>query len=258
MIPLVDMHCHLLAGVDDGPRTEDEALEMCRIAYTEGIRLSAALAHQNERWSAVTPPLIRDRVRHLTQRLRERDIALSVFPCSEVMARPDLEAAWERGELLSVADRGGYLLVEMPHNLFVDLRQIAISLRRAGVRLILAHPERTPELLHDAGRIEQLIQAGCLIQVSSGSVTEPLTNQDSRALKSWFRRGVVHLMGSDGHSLQRRRPRMAEAYRQVARWAGVGTADRVFSTNATAIVHGLPLRVPDPAPRTGHWFVRFW
>jgi protein-tyrosine phosphatase len=258
MIPLVDMHCHLLAGVDDGPRTEEEALEMCRLAFSEGIRLSAALAHQNEQWSTVTPQLIRDCVRQLAQALHAHDIALSVFPCAEVMARPDLEDAWQRGELLSVADRGSYLLVEMPHDLFVDLRQIARNLRRFGVRLILAHPERTPELLHDPGRIEELIQAGCLVQVSSGSVTEPATSQDARALKKWFRRGVVHLMGSDGHSPRRRRPRMAEAYDQVARWAGFGMADRVFSTNAAAVVHGLPLQVPPPEPPTRRWLARFW
>jgi protein-tyrosine phosphatase len=258
MIPLVDMHCHLLAGVDDGPRTDEEALEMCRIAYTEGVRLCAALAHQNDRWSAVTPKVIRDRVRQLTQTLREQALALSVFPCSEVMARPDLEAAWQRGELLSVADRGSYLLVEMPHNLFVDLCQIAKGLRRAGVRLILAHPERTPELLHDPGRIEQLIQTGCLVQVSSGSVTDPSTGEDCRALKSWFRRGVVHFMGSDGHSPRRRRPRMAAAYRQVARWASVACADRVFNTNAVAVVHGLPFEVLQPEPPSRRWFARFW
>jgi protein-tyrosine phosphatase len=258
MIPLVDMHCHLLAGVDDGPRTDEDVLEMCRISYSEGIRLSAALAHQNERWPDVTPQLIRDRVLGLTQTLRQTEIPLTVFPCAEVMVHPDVEVAWQRGELLSVADRGGYLLVEMPRGLFVDLREIVKGLRRAGVRPILAHPEQQPELLHDAGRIEGLIEAGCLVQVSSGNVTDPKTGQDGRALKDWFRRGVVHVLGTDAHSPRRRRPRMAEAYRQITSWAGASVADRVCSTNPTAIVHGLPLRVPAPEPRRRGWFARFW
>jgi protein-tyrosine phosphatase len=258
MIPLVDMHCHLLAGVDDGPRTDEEALEMCRIAYSEGIRLSAALAHQNEQWSAVTPQLIRDRVARLVGAVREAKVPLSIFPCAEVMAHPDMEAAWQWGDLLSVADRGSYLLVEMPHGLFVDLRQIIQRFRCTGVRIVLAHPERQPELLHDPGRIEQFIEAGCLVQVSSGSVTDPLTREDEKALRDWFRRGIVHVMGSDGHSPRRRRPRMADAYNQVARWAGFNVADRVFTTNATAIVHGLPLHIPRPEPRSVRWFGRFW
>lgn len=259
MIPLVDMHCHLLAGVDDGPRTDEEVLEMCRIASREGVRLSAALAHQNEKWPAVTPQLIRERVPRLAQALREAGLPLTVFPCAEVMAQPDLEASWKRGELFSVADRGSYLLVEMPHGLFVDLRAISQRLRQAGVRIILAHAERQPELLHDTGRIEQLIEAGCLVQVSSGSVTDPPSGEDERALRDWFRRGVVHVMGSDGHSPRRRRPRMAQAYQRVVRWAGVSLADRVFSTNATAIVHGLPLHVPPPEPRRAKSFLaRLW
>src|SRR5438132_1490760 len=127
MIPLVDMHCHLLAGVDDGPRTEEEALEMCRIACTEGIRLSAALAHQNERWNAVTPQLIREHAGRLAEALKQAGVPLSVFACAEVTVHPEIEAAWRRGELLSIADRGQYLLIEMPRGIYVDLREIIKS-----------------------------------------------------------------------------------------------------------------------------------
>jgi len=258
MIPLFDMHCHLLAGVDDGPRTDAEALEMCRIAWDEGIRYAAATAHQNERWPAVTSDLIRTGTQRLARMLREVDIALTVFPCAEVMVHPEMESSWRHGELLSVADRGKYLLLEMPHQLFVDLRTLIRDFRELGIHPILAHPERQPELLHEPGWIEQLIRAGCLVQVSSGSVTDPPSREDARALKDWFRRGIVHFMGSDGHSPRRRRPQMASAYEQIARWAGASTADRVCSTNATAVVHGLPLRIPQPEPRRARWFAGFW
>ncbi len=258
MIPLVDMHCHLLSGLDDGPRTEEDALEMCRISYGEGIRLSAALAHQSERWNAVTPEVIRDRVRKLTHSRCGGSDPSDRFPVCRSDGR-----TWDRrrvgaGELLSVADRGEYVLVEMPHGLFLDLRNLIGGFRAAGVRPIVAHPERHPELLHDPGRVEQLIQTGCLIQVSSSSVTDPPDSRDARALKDWFRRGVVHLLGSDGHSPRRRQPRMEQAYRQIARWAGDSVADRVCSTNATAVVHGLPLQITPPEPRRSRWFFRFW
>jgi protein-tyrosine phosphatase len=258
MIPLVDLHCHLLAGVDDGPRTDEEALEMCRIASDEGICLSSALAHQNEDYPAVTPQLIREHARQLTAALQAADIHLAVFPSAEVMVHPEIEASWRRGDLLSVADRGQYLLVEMPHRLFIDWRALIKGLREAGVCPILAHPERHPELLHDPGRIEQFLRAGCLVQVSSDNVTDPPTKADGRALRDWFQRGIVHFLGSDGHSPRRRRPRMADAYEQISQWAGAAVADRVCSTNATAIVHGLPLRVPSPEPRRTSWFGRFW
>ncbi len=258
MLPLVDMHCHLLAGLDDGPRTPDDALEMCRIAYADGTRLVAALAHQNERWSAVTPAAIREAVGKLACSLQHANVALSVFPCAEVTAHPDLEALWADGKLLSIADRGGYLLVELPHQLFVDLRPIARALRQRGVRIILAHPERHPELLHEAGAIEALIREGCLVQVSSGSVTDPANASDRRALKSWFRRDCVHLIGSDGHSPRKRLPLLAAAYRQIAAWAGSAIADRVGSTNGAAVLSGLPLRLLDPKPEGRRWLPAWW
>ncbi len=94
------------------------------------------------------------------------------------MVHPEIEAAWRRGDLLSVADRGEYLLIEMPHGVYVDLVSIVENLQEAGVRPILAHAERLPELLHDQGRIERLIRAGCLIQVNADSVANPAGRQD--------------------------------------------------------------------------------
>lgn len=257
MIPLVDMHCHLLAGLDDGPKSEDNALEMCRISYSEGIRVSAALAHQNETWPAVTPQVILEHVNKLELALRRENIALSVFACGEIMVQPDIEAAWLRGDLLSIADKKRYLLIEMPQGLFVDLRSIIQGLQEVRVRPILAHPERQPELLQEPGVIEQLIDAGCIIQVNSSSITEPASRQDAKALEDWFRRGIVHVLGSDGHSPRRRRPQMAQAYQQIVRWAGERVAERICNSNPTAIVQGFPLRLLPPQPQGKRWFP-FW
>lgn len=257
MIPLADLHCHLLAGLDDGPRTEGEALAMCRQAYADGTHLATALAHQNEAWPGVTPAAIRAACRRLAELLHTEGVPLAVFPTAEVMAHPGLERRWAAGELVSVADRGQYLLVEMPHGLAVDLAPLCRALQAQGVRPILAHAERQPELLHDPARVAGLIAAGCLIQVNAGSVTAPPSRQDEKALKAWFRRGVAHLVGSDGHSPRGRPPLMRAAYERIARWAGASAADRVCSTNGTAILHGLALRVAPPQPERRGLF-RSW
>jgi protein-tyrosine phosphatase len=260
MIPLVDIHVHLLAGLDDGPRTPEDALAMCAAAHAEGVRLMAATAHQNERWSAVTPEKIREGTKGLRAALAAAGLGLTVVPCAEVTAQPETAAAWRRGALLSVGDRSQYLLLEMPRGGFVDLRPTARSLRQAGIRPLLAHPEREPELLHGVGRIEELIAAGCLVQVSSASVTDPKQREDARALKDWFRRGVVHFLGSDGHSPRRRPPRMAGAYRTIVGWVGAAAADRICSANGMAALNGLPLRIAPPAPRRRAlwWLPRLW
>jgi protein-tyrosine phosphatase len=253
VMPLVDTHCHLLAGLDDGPKREGDALLMCRMAASEGVAVVVALAHQMGRWDSVTVDRIRQGARQLAQAVRVAGLPLTVAPGAEVMVQPEIESAWREGKVLSVADRRQYLMLEMPHGVCVDLEQIFPTLIRAGVRPILAHPERHAELLHGRGRIEQIIHAGGLIQVSSESVTDPASRRDARALKSWLRRGIVHFVGSDGHSPSARPPRMAAAYQRIGRWAGRIVADRVCSTNGMAIVQGLPLKVPEPAPASRRW-----
>jgi protein-tyrosine phosphatase len=260
MVPLVDIHCHLLAGLDDGPRTMDAALDMCALAYAEGVRLMAATAHQNPRWAGVTPDRIRSATTLLREALAERGCAMSVFPCAEVMAQPETVEDWETHKLLSVADGGRYMLLEMPHGVFVDLLPMVRRLRALDVRPILAHPEREVTFLHEPGRIEEMIEAGALVQVSSASITDPKNEEDRRALQSWFKRGIVHLLGSDGHSPTRRPPLMAAAFQQVTGWVGPAQADRIGSSNGLAVAHGLPLRISRPQAKAtaSWWFLNLW
>src|SRR5262249_47525114 len=152
-------------------------------AYEEGTRMAAATAHQNDRWPAVTPNCIRQATDRLAEQLRAENIPLTVFPCAEVMVHESLEESWRRGELLSIGDGGRYMLVELPHGLFLDLTELVKSLRALGVRPVLAHPERQEEFLEDPDRLEDLVRAGCLVQVSSGSLSDPRDRSAEQTLK---------------------------------------------------------------------------
>jgi protein-tyrosine phosphatase len=254
MIPLVDIHVHLLAGLDDGPRTIDEAVAMCRTASAEGVQAMAATAHQNPRWKDVTPERIREATVELQGALQRERVPVAVYPNAEVMAEPGTPAAWRAGKLLSVGGRGRYLLVEMPRGTFVDLLPTVRCLRENGVRTILAHPEKEPDFLHGDGTIESLIEAGCLVQVSASSVTEPKNREDRVALRGWFKRRMVHLLASDGHSPVKRPPRMAEAHREICRWVGGLAADRIAGGNGMAILNGERVRTAPPLQAQRSWF----
>ena len=253
--PRADLHVHLLAGLDDGPRTWDDALAMCRIAVAEGVTHSVALAHQSERWN-LSPDTIREAVVELRQRLIAEMIPLEVFPAAEVMAAPDLADACAANHVLSVGDHGQFLLVEMPHQLFVDLRPVVRRLAVRGVRIILAHPERHAELLHEPGLLEELIRLGCLVQVSSASLTAPANTANEKALKAWVRRGCVHLLGSDGHSPRSRKPLMAAAADLIRAWAGAAAAERICGATGRAILRGEPVQAPTPTSARRWWPVR--
>lgn len=252
MLPLADLHCHLLPGLDDGPRTWDDALAMCRLAVEEGTRYSVALAHQSERWP-VTSAAIRAASGELAARLAHAGIPLTVYPAAEVMAAPDLEVAWDGGRLLSVGDAGKYVLIEMPNGLFVDLRSAVRRFAARQVRVILAHPERHPELLHDPSRLRELIGLGCLVQVSASSVTKSQTAADGKALRAWFKSGHVHLLGSDGHSPRTRKPLLAAAAYQVRSWVGGPAADAIVSHNGRAVLRGEILTPPKPKRVRSWW-----
>ena len=142
MTPLADTHVHLLAGRDDGPETVEEAVAMCRMLVAEGARHATALAHQNEHYPDNSAGQLRPVAADLATVLAARQIPLSIYPTGEVMLSHTTVDDWTAGRLLSVGDCGKWLLVEMPHGLFVDLLPIAVALRSQGVRPIVAHAER--------------------------------------------------------------------------------------------------------------------
>jgi protein-tyrosine phosphatase len=256
---IADMHCHLLAGLDDGPKERAEALEMCRLLAEQGVGAVLALAHQNEHYPKVTPDLIRAGAQALKEDVRAHRLPVAVFPGAEVMVHPATLESVDQKQYLTVADAGHYLLIELPHGLFIDLRETVYGLVQRGIRPILAHPEQVGELLFSERMAEELIRLGCLFQLSTGNVTQAPNRQHAQAVKAWVRRGFVHVVGSDGHSPGRRPPLLAEGCRILAQWIGPQAADRLCGLNAMAILQDLPLRIDPPqAPRTLYWFVKRW
>lgn len=258
MMPLADTHVHLLAGLDDGPPDDDIALAMCRMLLAEGARHATALAHQNEGYPDNTPERMLAAADTLAVSLAMKGIPLTVYPTAEVMLSPTIVEDWHAGRLLSVGNRRQWLLVEMPHGVFVDLLPVAEALRPAGIRLIIAHAERYPELLHDPELATQWIAAGCLIQVTARAVADPWDAEMDRGLTEWLRGGFVHVLGSDGHGIDRRQPLLAAGYQRLVRLAGRTAAERIGSHCGIAVLQGLPVRVPPPGRSPRSWFTRLF
>jgi protein-tyrosine phosphatase len=254
MLPSADTHVHLLAGLDDGPRDADEARAMARMLVAEGCRFATALAHQNHHFPDNTADRLKAAAADLAAQLAAHKIPLTVYPSAEVMLGPDTLAEWRASKLLSLGGHGKHLLVEMPHEAFLDVRPLAAEFRATGVRLVVAHAERYSELLHDPGLTEAVIDAGCLIQVTAGELADPPSAADGRALKDWATRGVIHLLGSDGHRLGGREPRMRAGVEALAKWAGRAAADRIAGIWGAAVLQGNAVNPPRPVARPRSWF----
>lgn len=258
MPAIADTHVHLLAGLDDGPPSLDVALAMCRMLVAEGAGLATALAHQNPDYPDNTPERMIAAASSLSAALLARKIPLAVFPTGEIMLSPTIVADWKAGRLLSVANRGEWLLVEMPHGDFVDVLPIAEELRPLGVRLIIAHAERYPELLFEPELAKQWIAAGCLLQVTARAIADPWDDDMGRGIAEWARGGFIHVLGSDGHGIDRRQPLLAAGYRRLVRLVGRSAARRIGWDRGAAILRGEPIEVLPPAPVSRRWFSGLW
>jgi protein-tyrosine phosphatase len=256
VVPFVDIHCHVLAGLDDGPATLEEAVAMCGLAWEHGTRTIVATAHVSESWPEVTPARIREACQLLSRELKQLGLPISVYPGAEVTIFPGIIEAWKNGQLMGVADRNQYLLMEPPLGSYFDLRGLVQQLVGLGVKPILAHVERYPELLHNSFAAEELTRLGCLLQINASGIVSPATRADARALKRWVRDGMVHLVASDGHSATCRLPQMDDAYRQLAAWDSSDTADRLCGINGLRVIEGMPFVAPPPKKPNRRWFSR--
>ena len=258
MVPLADTHVHLLAGLDDGPPTEDVAVAMCRMLVAEGVRHATALAHQNSGYPDNTPQRMTDVATALAAALAAQKIPLNVYPTGEVMLAPTTGEEWAAGKLLSYGGKRQWLLVEMPHGMFVDITPLAEALRPHGVRLVIAHAERYAELLDDRALAARWIAAGCLIQVTARMIADPWDAEMDAGIRAWAQGGFIHVLGSDGHGLDRRTPVMAEGYQRLVGLVGNAAAERIGSIWGIGVLQGLPVNVPPPSPPKKSWFLRLF
>ena len=251
----IDTHCHLCPGLDDGPKSMDEVFTMAHIAWNEGIRAIAALAHQNEVWPDVTPKRIIDSVAAVSRALSEINCDIELVPTAEVMIDGSTIERWDAGELLSYGDQKRFLLIEFPHGLCLDIRDLVVDLVQRGVHPVLAHVDKYPDLLYGGDQIVELIRLGCIVQISTNSLIAPQNRTQMKALRDWAQRGIIHVVGSDAHSPRRRRPQMAAAHEQLRRWTSVEVATQICRDNGVAILSGRALHLPLPrAAKRKAWF----
>ena len=202
---MVDIHCHVLPGLDDGAPDIDTSIEMARVAAADGVETIVATPHVREDHPY---PLdeIEIRTRVLNERLEEAQVPVRIVPGAEVALSKAVELDdAELGRLcLGSAD---WLLVESPYTHATDLlEQDLFNLQVRGFRLVLAHPERSPSFAADLGRLERLAERGILCSVTAGSLEGRFGRRVRRTAVEMLRAGLVHDVASDAHDAERRSP----------------------------------------------------
>lgn len=205
---MIDLHCHLLPGIDDGPRTLDEALAMARAHVAAGVRTVAATPHVS--WDMPTEAAAIDvGLADLRAALVAEGIPLEVVRGAEVdVHRAEALSDEELREL--TLGGGSWLLLEAPLQQGTPLEPTVRSLLARGHRIVLAHPERSPLLQRDPDGLLELVRAGVVTQVTAGSFSGRFGRTVQRYTEALLARGLVHTVASDAHDPVRRRPGIAD------------------------------------------------
>ncbi|HEX2234629.1 MAG TPA: CpsB/CapC family capsule biosynthesis tyrosine phosphatase [Thermoleophilaceae bacterium] len=234
---MLDLHCHLLPGIDDGPPDVAESVRLARQGEDEGVRVIAATPHCRDDHPGVVPGELGDRCRDLSSTLFDEGVLVRVVPGGEVDLVWGLEASDDDLRLVSYGQKGTDLLVEL-------------SLK--GYRLLLAHPERNSTFQEDPKRIVELVRRGHLVQVTASSlIRSPKESRSGRLARQLVCDGFVHVLASDAHGpAAPGRATLNEGRAIAARLVGRRRARWMVDTAPAAIIAGQPIPKPPPlAPR---------
>jgi len=218
---MIDIHTHILPGLDDGAQTMEDAVLMARAASLEGITdLIATPHHANGSYMNYAADVI-EAVDRLNERLQAERVPVTVHPGQEIRVHDDLLDALGRKELLSLG-YSAYVLIEMPHHKVpYGMPELLHELSVLGVRPIIAHPERNGDILKDASRLDELLEHGAYTQVTSQSLLGGFGTHVSKCAWQLCRTGRIHIVSSDAHDIGRRSFQMREAYETIEQEMGV-------------------------------------
>ena len=232
---MIDLHHHCLPGVDDGPRTWDEAVELCGIAAEEGIETIVATPHVlRGRWRRVG----REELQGLLDELRARtNDTPHLLLGSEYFFAHDMCEVLAAGTSIVPLGPSRAVLVELAsHAVPPMLEQPLHRAQLDGWTILLAHPERNLVLQSKPEVLASLVRLGVRTQVTAASVTGGFGDDAQRAALAWLRAGLVHVIATDAHSVEKRPPRIREARARVAEVVGEEAAEALFVGNPRAIL----------------------
>jgi protein-tyrosine phosphatase len=249
---MIDLHTHVLPGVDDGPPDVDSSLALARAAIEDGVSTMVATPHVSSRYPN-TLARIEEGVGELNLALARAELPLAIVPGAEV-ALSELDRLSDddlRGLSLGGA---GHLLVESPYVKDVpSLEAVLFDLEMRGVRPILAHPERSPVFQSNPTRLARLVQRGVLSSITAGSLGGRFGGRVRSLSIQLLAQGLVHSVASDAHDLDRRPPGLMAGFRAAERsLPGIIDQAHWFTyavPRALLEAQELPARPPLPSPR---------
>jgi protein-tyrosine phosphatase len=236
---MIDLHCHLLPGIDDGARTTAEALDMARTAVDDGIDYAVMTPHlhpgryENTRSSTAEP------LREFRTALRKEQIDLEIRAAAEVRLAVEILPLLEQDEVPFLGEMDGYriMLLEFPHSHITHGAENLIQkLLDKKIRPIIAHPERNKEVIRDLAKVKPFVEMGCLLQLTASAVAGHFGKGPHLCARQLLERGLVNVLATDAHNLKGRRPELRAGMQAAAEIVGEAAAHEMVHENPRAIL----------------------
>jgi protein-tyrosine phosphatase len=245
---VIDIHCHILAEVDDGPKSWDISEEMCRMAAADGVEHIVATPHANERYA-----YDREYLAGVLDYLRQRvgNTPRLSLGCDFHLSYENLQDALVHPERYTI-EGTHYLLVELSnYSVPVQIDEYFTRLGDKGITPVITHPERNPILQRSPQRVLQWVELGCVVQVTASALTGSWGQSVWRTAEWLLKRDAVHVLASDAHDTKHRRPILSEARALAEDICGADVAKALVDDNPRAVVSGQPLPYfPDPVMKS--------
>lgn len=239
---MIDIHAHVLPSLDDGPKTIEESLEMCRIASKDGIRKMVATPHVFNGVYNPNKQEILEKVEHLNNLLNENNIDFEVLPGADVHLHEEIIEGLKKDEILTINNGGRYLLLEFPAQIIpIEARQVIFKLQVAGIQTIITHPERNLAVQNAPEVLTGFIDGGAFLQVTAQSVTGEFGSREKKCAHWLLKHDMVHVLATDAHSTKSRPPILSLAVKKASKLLGEEKSRALVFENPLAIIEGREL-----------------
>jgi protein-tyrosine phosphatase len=240
---MIDIHTHILPGLDDGARDLDESLAMAETALRYGVSALVATPH-----IANGDPLWREKIQrqvdHLSVELEKQGIPLKVFLGAEYRADYTLFRHLEGGGLVTINDTGKYLLLELPFQAIPRFwGDLIFELGLKGLASILCHPERNEDLMSHPDELIPFVERDVFIQVNLGSLAGLYGSRARKTARYLLEHGLVHLLASDSHNPGLQRNILGKGLARLGKWVSEEEVRIFTEENPRRVIEGEPLIV---------------
>ena len=235
----IDIHCHCISGIDDGPSTISESISLCKALADDNIAVVAATPHQLGRYDGMNDAqTVRDAVDKFNSILKDLAIPLKIVSGGEIRADERICQLIKDDKILTIADGHKYILIELPHQVFIDIEPLIQELISMDIYPIISHAERVLTLTKNPDILSRWIEKFAYLQITAASLLGDFGLEMESASWNLLNSGLAHFVATDSHNINTRKPRMKDAYKNISSKLGEDFANMVCIDNPLRVMQG--------------------